>query len=654
MQKKVLLSSILVIALCFSVIAGSTYALFTDKAQTSIAITSGDVEVNAWLSLDAVYSAKARQNQNAAQENPFLIDEIGRKYDHDEQDDGNFVNGGTASIDPNGATITLTNITPGDKIDATLFVENPADNNNVDMIYRYTISTNDGDLARRMVVTVENGESYEAAKSYTSAWSDTVEPGSGVKAHKFSIELPVYVPSEDENGVYEGQGVDYTITVEAIQANAAIYSVDTIDVVEFLDGKIDLNGRTLSDKAGVVNNGNVILANGTLAINEVGFENYGTAELNGLVIDAGTPGVNYAYGYGIIGQAGSTTILNDVELVSHNGALAANGGAHLVINSGNYEVDSANTSGRYMVYAVGDGTLVEITGGSFNFDTDLTLKRAYAYVGKGATLLISGGNFGAPSTRGDYKQGLLGEGTIIITGGTFGFDPTAWVADGCKVVKEGKTWTVMPVDLADIKDALANGEDVVLGSDVVAENRTEYGSNGNGAAAINVKNQVFDGNGNVVYAPGANTTWDSAIAVSGGTVKNVTVASGFRGIMVTKGDKVYLENVIIDGTVYTISCDSASNNGLEATNCTFNGWTSYAGTIGAVKFTDCSFGEGQGYAFCRPYAATEFVGCDFEAGFAIDARAAVTFENCTIAGEPLTAENLATLVTSNIANASVK
>lgn len=110
----------------------------------------------------------------------------------------------------------------------------------------------------------------------------------------------------------------------------------------------------------------------------------------------------------------------------------------------------------------------------------------------------------------------------------------------------------------------------------------------------------------------------------------------------------------IDGTVYTISCDQGTNKGLEATNSTFNGWTSYAATIGDVKFVNCKFGEGQGYAFCRPYAPTEFVGCAFAAGFELDARAAVTFENCTIGGVALTAENLATLVISNIANATVK
>ena len=131
-----------------------------------------------------------------------------------------------------------------------------------------------------------------------------------------------------------------------------------------------------------------------------------------------------------------------------------------------------------------------------------------------------------------------------------------------------------------------------------------------------------------------------------------------RGIFInhnsTNCSKVYLENVVIDGTIYTISCDQGTNHGLEAVNSTFNGWTSYAATLGPVKFEGCSFGMGQGYAFCRPYSATEFVNCDFAAGYELDACAAVTFENCTLGGVALTADNLATLVTYNIANATVK
>ncbi len=212
-------------------------------------------------------------------------------------------------------------------------------------------------------------------------------------------------------------------------------------------------------------------------------------------------------------------------------------------------------------------------------------------------------------------------------------------------------------DVAGLKEMLDGDKDVILVDDITVA-AADAVSNAYGATGINIKKgNTFDGNGNSF---GVNKwgTWDSAISTTGGMIKNVTINKGMRGVFVNhnsdESSKVILENVIIDGPVYTISCDQGTNQGLEATNCTFNGWTSYAGTIGEVKFVDCQFGEGQGYKFCRPYAPTEFVGCDFAEGYAIDARAAVTFENCTINGVSLTAENLATLVTGNTANATVK
>lgn len=206
-------------------------------------------------------------------------------------------------------------------------------------------------------------------------------------------------------------------------------------------------------------------------------------------------------------------------------------------------------------------------------------------------------------------------------------------------------------------EALENGENVLLTSDVKIDPASM--SNAYGTTGINVTNgQTIDGGGHTLDIKGAGGTWDSGINTTGGIIRNITVTGSFRGIFInhnsTYSEKVILKNVIIDGTTYTISCDQGMKQGVEAIDSTFNGWTSFAATLGNAQFIDCSFGEGNGYAYCRPYAPTEFVGCDFEAGFEIDPRAAVTFENCTIGGVALTAENLATLVTSNIQNASVK
>ena len=201
---------------------------------------------------------------------------------------------------------------------------------------------------------------------------------------------------------------------------------------------------------------------------------------------------------------------------------------------------------------------------------------------------------------------------------------------------------------AQLREQLKAGNDVVLTEDITT---TDADSNGYGATGININGGVFDGNGHTIEVEGATSTWDSAIAIKGGTIKNVTVAKGFRGIFFKNGtEKIVLENVIINGPTYTISCDSAGKQGFEAYNSKFYGWTSYAGTIGTGYFEGCTFGKGAGYNFSRPYAPTTYVNCDFEAGHAIDARAAVTFENCRFNGVALTADNIATLVTGNVQN----
>ncbi|MBR2635973.1 MAG: hypothetical protein IKD34_02875, partial [Oscillospiraceae bacterium] len=223
-------------------------------------------------------------------------------------------------------------------------------------------------------------------------------------------------------------------------------------------------------------------------------------------------------------------------------------------------------------------------------------------------------------------------------------------ADGVKI-------PVVVEDADGLVEALESGKDVVLNNDVKIDPAGM--SNAYGTTGINVKNgQTIDGKGNTLDIKGAGGTWDSGINTTGGLIKDLTVTGSFRGIFINHNsshtEPVVLENVTIDGTTYTISCDQGAYQNFEAFDSTFNGWTSFAKTLGTARFENCKFGEGNGYAYCRPYAPTEFVGCEFEAGYRLDARASVIFIDCTIGGEDLTSENLATLVTSDtLNNASV-
>ena len=51
MKKKVLLSSILTIALCLSLIGGSTFALFTNQAEVGVVITAGEIDMTADIAI---------------------------------------------------------------------------------------------------------------------------------------------------------------------------------------------------------------------------------------------------------------------------------------------------------------------------------------------------------------------------------------------------------------------------------------------------------------------------------------------------------------------------------------------------------------------------------------------------------------------------
>ena len=187
----------------------------------------------------------------------------------------------------------------------------------------------------------------------------------------------------------------------------------------------------------------------------------------------------------------------------------------------------------------------------------------------------------------------------------------------------------------ELVEALENKFSVKFANDIKIEPASM--SNAYGTTGINVKyGQTIDGAGYTLNIKGAGGTWDSGINTTGGLIKNLTVTGSFRGIFINHNsdhsEKVVLENVTLggNGMVYTISCDQGKYQTIEATKCTFNGWTSFAKTVGEAKFVNCNFGEGSGYKYCRPYSNTEFVNCTFCPGYAVDTtRATITFTDCT-------------------------
>ena len=189
-----------------------------------------------------------------------------------------------------------------------------------------------------------------------------------------------------------------------------------------------------------------------------------------------------------------------------------------------------------------------------------------------------------------------------------------------------------PVSTADeLVAALAAGKGVYLLNDItIAATKGGY----NKAGILQNKAQTIDGCGHTLTVTGAGATWDCAIYTNGGVIRNLTVAGAMRGIF-TAGQSadLHIENVEFKKVIYTFNSDGkmpADPFGVYVSNSKVNGWTSHSNMHTEVVYTNCSFGEGSGYKYCRPYGKTEFVNCTFCAGYTVDQSKTtdITFTNC--------------------------
>ncbi len=237
---KVILSSAVSMAVCASLIAGSTFALFTSESKTNIAITSGKVAVASTASITRAYS----NDWNEA-ESKYVETEAGNA-------DGlyTFTNTGTAKYE--GGMLTLNKITPGDCVDFTITSTNSS---TIAIKYRTVVTFvsggetkedgtvndtgKDTSLFHALNITVDDMKNISSEYSTAvSDWSDKVEAGGPIKDIKVSIQFPT--ESKDDNKL-QNKSCKIAIGVYAVQYNGNdetkenVYLVSTENVGDALN-----------------------------------------------------------------------------------------------------------------------------------------------------------------------------------------------------------------------------------------------------------------------------------------------------------------------------------------------------------------------------------------------------------------------------------
>ena len=424
------------------------------------------------------------------------------------------------------------------------------------------------------------------------------------------------------------------ITNNVKMAGTVVFADDSdekLEIGENVDVTFDLAGNAVTNQ--LVNSGKIEVTNGKIDSEIIPVYNYGEATFENVEMDivAESDG---RYWYGVYTQgSNAVTNLNNVNVnVENGGGLYALDGAKVVFNSGSVTITSTETGQRYVVYAYGEGTEVEINGGNFSF-TQLYNKRGYVYAGGGATVTINGGEFGEASKHSkDPTAPLIGN--VVVKGGTFGFDPTEWVAENYKAMKVGSNWVVVAEEVDAVvsgnealSDAIAGGSDNVVLNEgtytLPATTNKEITISGTAETVIDLSSgahqaygmsYVFDG----VTIQGASSNYKGITHATSVTYKNCTLT----GIQFLYADNVVFENCKFDSlnqehSIWTYGADTISfidcdftysdravnvylDNGTGAQTVSFEGCTfnaSNTASKGAVEINSAAFPEGVEVSF---------------------------------------------------------
>lgn len=302
MKRNVIVSAFLAIALCLSVVAGATFALFTSSAKVNLSITSATVKLSD-------VTVENRQMYSLVDVNPDTLE--GTEIDRTEE--GTFFLGGT--VDYSDGTFTINKMAPGDRITFDIKVANES---NIPVKYRAVISDPAGSNLTDVLVITVNNEMY-LGKSET----DYADLAVG-EAAVIPVEVELPVSASDD---LAGKTVTLTVTVEAIQGS--VKPVEKAPLIFTEDGEYELEDMRVNGVDGVL-------------------------QVNGSQLTINGDGKLVAVGGIYAGNGGE-----------YSTAVWADKGAKVIINGGTYVNTAKNGDDHYdLIYADRNST-IEIYGGTF-------------------------------------------------------------------------------------------------------------------------------------------------------------------------------------------------------------------------------------------------------------------------------------------------
>lgn len=215
----ILASAIATTAICGSLVAGATFALFTDSDKVDITVSSGKVAVTAKVENVTVTNAKSI----TANGDTYTVDYTGVE---------------ATALETNGKSVSVANIIPADKVEFDIVLKNEG---SVTANYQFSVNCVGGyELMRAFDVKIENkdtaavvfdevtakaGETKEV-KDYTSAWVKDFKKDNTATYH-VTLSLPASTGNEAAAVTAKIEA-----TVYAVQFNADVQNGENVEWFE--------------------------------------------------------------------------------------------------------------------------------------------------------------------------------------------------------------------------------------------------------------------------------------------------------------------------------------------------------------------------------------------------------------------------------------
>lgn len=492
-KKNVIISALLSIVMCISLIVGVTLAIATSDSKVNIAITGAKIDVVA--TVDETSVQKKQLNTEYAA-------------------DGSTYSG---EVEFDGGTVSLKNFVAGDGVKFNIIVKN---NSTVTVNYRTVLAIGDySGLFESLNVTVD-GETFDGNTLYSS-WR-SLKVGTDGATIAVEIELPANATD------FSGKTCDLMFAVEAVQGNAEV-SDDGSIIYANVTKTVDESETTYFYKANAAKREACLIAPaGSLSSGEYTFNV--ASKLDGMV-KAAENRVCYSYDIQLLDSEGNVVSANEgteftIELllfeaiqnveVYHNGTLIA----EPTVTSDNHI--SFNTASFSTFDVVFDAPVAKVNGENYytlssavyasGLDGYITILRDFT--SDGATMNAANRKLtldlnGHTITFNENERFKLFMGELTVTGkGTM----QEAVPNYAPISVTHKASYPAVVSIG--KDVTLKGWTGILVNPKNAYNNSDYGLEINIDGTLIGMNDVSGSVGAGLYINGANVTVDPAITVN--------------------------------------------------------------------------------------------------------------------------------------------